>query len=260
MPPTYDIGDFPDAILLHPSKKHPEIFIVTLTIEVPEPRATIIFSHGNAETIHDITDQMRYLAHYLQCRIVLYDYEGYGASSGKATTVSVTRDIHAVYAYVLAELEPDPRRIVAWGRSIGSGPTGELARRTPALGGVILESGVASAMRVVFDLRVPMLGDKFANYRYVRRVGAPVLLVHGTADEVVPFRNAELVARNLQCDVEPLFLDGGGHNDLLWRFHQQLLSRIWEFIQADVLHVPDARAPALGAFEVAMRPPRACRD
>lgn len=71
-----------------------------------------------------------------------------------------------------------------YGRSLGSGPTCQLAEELAAdgveLGGVMLQSPLASAFRVAFNFRFTMPGDLFPNIDRVKGVACPMFIIHGT--------------------------------------------------------------------------------
>merc|ERR1712187_398462 len=103
------------------------------------------------------------------------------------------------------------------GRSIGSGPTIDLAIRHPEIRGMVLQSPIESCLRVFANENIRWMGeglDIFKNYEKIDRVTCPVLIMHGAADKVVPIENA--VALHAQCTnaVEPLWLQAHGHNDM----------------------------------------------
>lgn len=109
-----------------------------------------------------------------------------------------------------------PSRIVLFGRSLGSGPTIELASQLGSqLGGVVLIAGLTSCVRVVFNSLVStMKFDMFANIDKIERVGVPVFCVHGTDDEVVPFVHGVELSNRARFSLKPLWIRGAGHNNL----------------------------------------------
>jgi abhydrolase domain-containing protein 17 len=102
---------------------------------------------------------------------------------------------------------------VVHGRSVGAGPALELAARR-TVGGVIVESSFVSAFRVL--TRIPLLPfDRFPNLRNMREVRAPVLVIHGVRDEVIPVSHGRrLFAAAPEPKLE-LWVEAAGHNDLV---------------------------------------------
>ncbi|MEL6815834.1 MAG: alpha/beta fold hydrolase, partial [Cyanobacteria bacterium J06598_3] len=92
----------------------------------PDSRTTILFSHGNASDLGSILPNLQLLkdAGY---SVFAYDYPGYGHSSGEPTEGGTYRAIEAAYAYLTTELAISPDNIVAYGQSVGGGPSTFLA-------------------------------------------------------------------------------------------------------------------------------------
>jgi abhydrolase domain-containing protein 17 len=184
-------------------------------VHLPNPAAryTILYSHGNAEDLGHIRFVLEEL-HAAGFAVLAYDYRGYGLSSPVRTTAArASEDIEAVYHFAVHSLGIPPRELILHGRSIGSGPTLELAARYPAAG-VVLESAFTTANRVV--THVPLLPfDRFHNLAVVRQLERPLLVMHGTRDMIIrPSHGRRLFA----AAAEPkraLWIDGAGHNDFV---------------------------------------------
>ena len=157
----------------------------------------MIFSHGNAEDIYLVENWLTtYFLRQVHVNAVVYEYTGYGESNGKIPSEqSLYDDIETVYLYLTENIGLDPQTILLYGRSIGSGPTTFLGESYP-VGGLIIHSGIASALRVVFDLRWTLPFDKFPNLDRVSKIDAPVFVIHGRRDEIVPFRHGQQLYEN----------------------------------------------------------------
>jgi len=181
--------------LPHPSsyKDSAEILKITTSggkkisaVYLPNPTAkfTLLVSHGNAEDLGDDRYWLDNLRH-AGFNVFAYDYEGYGTSEGKATEKSVYEDEAAAYEFLAVDLKTPPDRIIIFGRSVGTGPATYIAARRPSAG-LILQSPFVSAFRLL--TRVPLLPfDKFPNYKNIRHVHSPVLIMHSHADSVIAF-------------------------------------------------------------------------
>ncbi len=77
------------------------------------------------------------------------------------------------------------------------------------LGGLVLQSPLCSAFRVVFNFRFTLPGDAFPNIDRMPRIKCPVFIIHGTWDEVVPFRNGERLffATGMKWREKPWWID-----------------------------------------------------
>ena len=114
------------------------------------------------------------------------------------------RSVEAAYKYLVESLKIPASRIVLYGRSIGSGPTLHLASRPycqHAVGGVVVECGVLSVLRVVLGNAAPVarLLDFFRNEKVIGRVSRPVAVMHGRNDRVVPYTHGEALHGLVRC-------------------------------------------------------------
>ncbi|MEO6525163.1 MAG: alpha/beta hydrolase [Gemmatimonadaceae bacterium] len=185
------------------------------TLHLPNPRAklTLLYSHGNAEDLGQLTP---WLEDYRAAgfAVLAFDYRGYGASTGgPPSTKGAVDDMEAVYRHAVGTLGIPPASIVLFGRSVGSGPATELATRLP-VGGLVIESGFVSAFRVL--TRAALLPfDKFPNLRSLRRVRCPVLVIHGIQDEVIPVSHGRRLYEAANEPKQALWIEGAHHNDVM---------------------------------------------
>lgn len=215
---------FSDAMLFlpHPSAYRDNAEILKLTtrggnrisavhLPNPEARYTLLVSHGNAE---DLRDDRYWLASLRSAGfgVFAFDYEGYGTSEGKPGEQALYDDEDAAYEYLVGTLGIRPDHIIIFGRSVGSGPAVHLAARKPAAA-LILQSPFLSAFRVL--TRVPLLPwDKFPNYKRIGHVRCPVLIIHGTADEVIPFWHGQKLLELVRAKKDHYWVERAGHNNL----------------------------------------------
>jgi abhydrolase domain-containing protein 17 len=224
LPPksTYSASDLAVKLLPVGAERH----IATLYLPNPDALHTLIFSHGNGE---DLGHNRWFLGalHDAGFAVLAYDYRGYGLSDGGAPGERATyADIEAVYDYATRELAIPPHALIAHGRSVGTGPSVHLAASRP-VGGLILESGFTSAFRVLTV--VPIFPfDRFSNLRRLRDVDAPVLVMHGTRDEVIPYRMGRQLFEAAREPKRNLWVDGAGHND----FAAVAGARYWQALQS----------------------------
>lgn len=178
----------------------------------PQAKYTILYSHGNAEDLGEIQSRLKNLRD-LGFSILAYDYPGYGLSQGQPSEQGAYQAIDAAYQYLTQTLNVAPDQIIIYGRSVGSGPSVDLASRQP-VGGLILESPFKTAFRVV--TRIPIFPfDKFANLNKIQQVNCPILILHGRADEVIPFDHGEYLFNVADEPKLSFWIDGAGHNDLV---------------------------------------------
>jgi uncharacterized protein len=195
---------------------------------------TIVYFHGNAGSLSGWGAAGEQLASRSGFSVWMIDYPGYGKSEGGLPSEAGLRDAAtAVYAAAVQEERGDERRVVVFGRSIGTGLAIRLAaERNP--GGLILESPYDSLQSLArnlfpwapaFLVRFPLRSDLDAP-----RVRCPALIVHGDRDEVIPFRQGEQLSRRI-LGVTLVRIEGGHHNDLAsfetyWRAIDSFVARL----------------------------------
>jgi fermentation-respiration switch protein FrsA (DUF1100 family) len=181
------------------------------------PRPTLLLSHGNAGSIADRLHRVAHLQRSLDVDFVLYDYRGYGQSSGSPDEPGTYADSRAVYDWLAARGVP-PGRIVLFGESLGCAVSVQLALDRSAAG-LILEAPFAS-VRAMARLVMPwlpagpLLRTRYDNQEKIPRVAIPLLLFHGTADEVIPFAQGEAVFRAAREPKRFVPVAGAHHNDV----------------------------------------------
>ncbi len=175
----------------------------------------LLFCHGNAGNVSNRVHKSN-VFHKLGLSVLVFDYRGFGKSTGSPDEQGTYRDGEAAYEYLTKELGYSPERIVLYGESLGNGVAIELAskRRSAAL---IVDSAFTSIPdmgREVFPwLPVgPWIRNRYDNLAKIGGVGRPVLVMHSPEDQVIPF---EMGRRLFEAAREPkAFLQmKGGHDE-----------------------------------------------
>lgn len=223
-PPKSTYEDGPKIIKLTSGQKK----ISAIYLNNPNSKYTLLFSHGNAEDLGSVYPFLNAL--YKEGYSVLgYDYQGYGTSEGSPSEGNTYLDIRAAYQYLTNTQKILPQHIIIFGRSLGSGPSLELAANVP-VGGLILEAPFLTAFRVM--TQIPLFPvDKYRNNAKIRHVEVPILIMHGTEDEVIPFWHSERLSTLTQKPVQLYAIQGGHHNDLLLIAGQMYWDVINSYIQ-----------------------------
>jgi len=207
--PPASYRDTPDQTKL-PSPDGEQITAVFLPN--PSARYVLLYSHGNAEDLGTIEDHLRELRDH-GWAVLAYDYPGYGTSTGRPSEAGCYAAIAAAYAYLTTLKNIPPDRIVLYGRSLGTGPTVELASHVP-VGGLILEGAFLSTFRVLIPWKV-LPWDKFDNLAKITRIHAPILSIHAVNDQTVPFSHGAILDDAYPGPKQHLWVAGAGHNNIL---------------------------------------------
>ena len=208
---------------------------------LPNPGAayTILYSHGNAEDLGDIREVLHQF-HEHGFSVIAYDYSGYGTSSGQPSEDASYADISAVYDYAVRKIGLRPENILLLGRSVGGGPSLDLAVRK-TVGGLILESSFVSAFRVVTT--IPLFPvDKFNNLHKIKALPCPILVIHGKQDSIIPFWHGERLYERANPPKMRFWVDGAHHNDVMWSAGEEY----WETLERFVGLVDENRANRKG--------------
>ncbi|XP_028672262.1 alpha/beta hydrolase domain-containing protein 17A [Erpetoichthys calabaricus] len=199
----------------------------------PSARFTVLFSHGNAVDLGQMSSFYIGLGTRINCNIFSYDYSGYGVSTGKPSEKNLYSDIDAAWQALRTRYGISPENIILYGQSIGTVPTVDLASRYECAA-VVLHSPLTSGMRVAFpDTRKTYCFDAFPNIEKVSKISSPVLIIHGTEDEVIDFSHGLALFERCPKAVEPLWVEGAGHNDI--ELYSQYLERLRKFISQDLV-------------------------
>ena len=177
----------------------------------------ILFCHGNAGNIGDRLLEALVLTG-AGFDVLLFDYRGYGRSSGRPDEQGTYRDARAARAALLAQAETDPARVIYVGESLGGAVALRLAVEFPPAG-LVLQStftSIRDLARHHYPFIPPVLvPDWYPSRRIVARLRAPLLVLHGDRDDIVP-----LVHGQALCNAAPepkrmhVFADRG-HNDIV---------------------------------------------
>jgi len=189
---------------------------------------TLLWSHGNGEDIGYLRQRFESV-HARGYGILAYDYPGYGISDGRPTEKGCYDACQTTWNHLTDTLRVNPKNIIIYGQSVGSGPACWLASHESSAG-LMLVSPLTSAFRTI--TRIPLfLGDQFPNIKRIASIHTPLLIIHGDQDSVVPQRNGKIL-----YDLHPgpkRFVDiqGAGHNDLFILAEDEILDALDQFKQ-----------------------------
>jgi pimeloyl-ACP methyl ester carboxylesterase len=141
----------------------------------------------------------------LDVDVFAYDYLGYGCSGGPDALPSVRavlQNIEVVYEYLVNDLRVHPDRIIAYGQSLGSGPSVHIASKH-RIAGVVLHSPLASGLRVIRPIETSVWFDIFANIDLMTKIDVPVFIIHGMEDKDIPVTHGQLLYENSSKQFQP---------------------------------------------------------
>lgn len=189
---------------------------------------TMIYAHGNSTDIGMMYNFILDLSMQLKVSILLFEYTGYGESTGKPSEEDLYSDIRAVYDYLLSN-STAWSSIVLFGQSIGSAAVCDLASRVK-VAGLVLQSPLASGLHFISNNpKKSSWYNPFANIKKVSQFNTPAFIIHGTEDTEIPVSHGECLAEELQ-NPWPAWFPQAGHNDIEEKYRKVYLAKLNEFL------------------------------
>jgi fermentation-respiration switch protein FrsA (DUF1100 family) len=185
--------------------------------EARAPRAVVLYAHGNAENVSDMRNVLRLYRERLNVSILVFDYSGYGRSTGTPSEENVLADARAARRWLAARTNVREKDIVLVGRSLGGGVVVDLAAGDGARG-LVLESTFSSLPDTAaghFPL-LPVRGlmrTRLDSVAKVPNYHGPLLQTHGDADRIVPIALGRKLFDAANEPKQFVSVPGGGHND-----------------------------------------------
>jgi len=200
---------------------------------VPAPGAgpTLLWAHGNGGNIADRLPIIRLVHQRFRLPLLIFDYRGYGQSEGSPSEAGTYRDADAALAYLRGRPDVERTRIVYYGESLGAAVVADLAAREPPAG-LILEAPFTS-IRDMARTHYPflpvwhLLRTKYDSLGKIGRVRAPLLILHGDRDEIVPVAQGRRLFEAASPPKEFVALAGTGHNDAWFVGGGEPVIRAW---------------------------------
>jgi len=186
---------------------------------------TILMFHGNGEIALDYSYFFP-LYHDCDVNLAVADFRGYGFSTGRPVYSGLINDAMPIYNQFKQWMIDNGLKnsLFVQGRSLGSVCAAEIGSHNPSdLRGIIFESGFASIynmMTRLFQVQGPEITKErlaeYSNDTRVRKFEKPTLVIHGTADWIVPYEEGKLIYETIPEGVEKqlITIEGAGHNNI----------------------------------------------
>uniref|UniRef100_A0A7S0HWG4 Serine aminopeptidase S33 domain-containing protein n=1 Tax=Hanusia phi TaxID=3032 RepID=A0A7S0HWG4_9CRYP len=181
----------------------------------------VIYCHANGEDVGVLYEAGHWLCDTLGVHVLIPEYPGYGVAPDSPNELSVNRNILAAYDFAVKGLHWDPKRVIFFGRSIGTGPAVKLASELEC-GGLILVSPytsikdlVSQHAGIVTSWLTAELANLYPSDECISYVKCPSLIVHGATDRVIPCEQARrLHAKSGSKAKRLVVLEGIGHHGI----------------------------------------------
>ena len=203
-------------------------------VEASGSPAVLLLCHGNAGNIIHRLELIEAL-HRRGLSVCIFDYRGYGHSRGRPSERGLYLDAQAVYDHLVTVRRVDPARLVVWGTSLGAAVAGELAVRR-RVAGLVLETPLPSVRALVraYYGWLPLHWLLAARYDLLRRlpqIQAPVLVLHGDQDRLIPLALGRRVYEAARPPKAFYLIHGADHNDTYLVGGEAYFRRVATFVE-----------------------------
>lgn len=203
-------------------------------LPVEEPKAFVLFSHGNAGNLSGWGHAAEEMRDRFNVSVLIYDYRGYGKSEGKPTVPGILKDARAARDWLCERESLEPNELVYCGRSLGGAVAVDLAAETGAKG-LILESTFTSipamAKKITAMAPVSIIRYKLNSLESIKKYDGLLLHCHGDADSVVPFSQGVELFKACPADRKKFVrMKGLDHNDALPEDYREQQQRFFDVI------------------------------
>lgn len=207
-----------------------ELFIVTAR----GSRAVILYFHGNGGNIAQRLPELQKISVITAASVVGVGYRGYGASTGRATEPGIYRDGEAALRYTQSTLGFSNENIFLLGRSMGSTVAVSVGARHK-IGGLILVTPLLSGNKMAkahgMGAIAWIVDGSFNNLVRAPSLTSPVLVIHGTDDEIIPFAHGQALYDAIKAPKQLVTIEQGKHNDLEFVNPEVYWNAIAEFLK-----------------------------
>ena len=180
-------------------------------------RPVVLFCHGNAGNISHRVDNLYWL-NQAGYSTFIFDYRGYGRSAGNPSEPGLYADARGALAWLKKEYGATGP-VIYFGRSLGAAIALQLAIETPPQA-LIMESAFTSVTAMgkthyplLYHLLGWLIAAEYDNEEKIGRLRAPLLLIHGTGDAIVPVAMGRRLYDLAPSPRQLYLVEGADHND-----------------------------------------------
>jgi len=201
-------------------------------IPAKDSKYTLLFCHGNGGNISHRIEKIDIL-NKLGLNVFIFDYRGYGKSTGRPSEQGFYKDTETIYNYLVSKRRIDPEDIILYGESLGGAVAVDLAtgKKVKAL---ITESTFTSTKDVAREL-YPLfpafiLWSKFDSFAKIKEINIPKLIMHSKDDDIIPFSQSIKLFDQAPEPKKHITLTGS-HNDCFLDSGALYASGIHDFLK-----------------------------
>jgi len=206
----------------------------------PQPgKVLVLYFHGNGGSLWNRRSRAQALTASGR-GLLMISYRGYSGSTGTPTEAGIHMDARAAYDWIVHSYEP--ARLVAYGESLGTGVAVRLASEV-SLAGLILDAPYTSTADVAsltywYLPVVWLMLDQFRSIDIIARAKAPILILHGTDDRIIPFTLGEQLYAAAPEPKRFVRIESGGHTRNLEQGGMEAVDQFLAGVEARLLNSP----------------------
>lgn len=200
-----------------------------------ESEKLIIFAHGNAGNMYNRLD---FIDNFKDYSVLMFDYRGYGNSTGIPSEMGIYTDIMSVWNYCIGQLNYNPSDIILYGESLGCSAVLWLGKSLKNLdelpSGIILQSGFYNLNEIISDVASKYLNyiikSKFDNIKCITKINEkiPIMIIHSANDEMINIKHAYKLMEDGKINSDNLLVIEGDHNKPI--ISEEIWEKIYKFI------------------------------
>ncbi len=208
-------------------------------------RPTLLFCYGNGMCLSVSRDLMTSFRR-LGVNVMIPEYVGYGMSTGHPSESGCYESAEAAYQWLVEQPDIDASRIIVGGWSLGAAVAAEIASRHETAGLMMLSpftSMVDMGRRMYPILPVnKFLRHRFETLRKIADIHCPILIGHGTDDDLIPAAMSEALAKAAPGSVDIFMVPGARHNDFIAVGGRQIVDHFKRLIDTVMEKQPVSQA------------------
>lgn len=194
-----------------------DIRLYSWYVDAGPKQPVLLWCHGNAGNISHRLSNISEL-HRRGISVMIFDYRGYGKSTGVPSEAGFYQDALTAYDFLRTHKKVNPKRLVIFGRSLGTSVAGEVLRQRSAAG-LILEGAFPSLQSMADHhyFGVPahwFLNSQFNLNEKLPDISRPLLVIHGENDTIVPIKFGKQVYEAAKPPKHWYPVRGASHNDV----------------------------------------------
>jgi len=192
---------------------------------------TIVYFHGNAGNLENRIHKLNHFKD-MDVNFLIIAWRGFSGNQGKPSEKGLYKDGNSAILW-LKNLGLKDNDIVLYGESLGSGIATEIAQNNN-FAGLVLETPFTSMIEAAknFYPYIPvalLLKDKYDNQKKIKNINIPVLVMHGEADQIVPFWMGEKI---FELANQPKYSYFTKFDDHMMEYNEKLVYELKIFIKS----------------------------